>query len=838
MEEAGVKLVVKGLQSFISDMKSANSALQDLRPPQTLLQQGFGLLGDALGSFGSSIVRIAETTIGVLLRDAIRGAIDLVKELTQSIFDAGNEFQTLELRLERLNFNDLIESGSQYGDAQEKSIQLTQEQIAWLQKLAATTPFDSADVANLYTLARSYGFADDEARKLTETTINFSAGMGLSSDALVRIITNLGQLKAQGKLNGQELRDLARGAFVPVNDVMEIFTKRATEAGVVTLDFTDKIAEQKQKLGVLEDQLAIAIQKQEEFTDTTKESTRMANELTISKLRTEIQETVASIDDLESSTGQAMEITMENLDELKRKGLLAGDAVVDQFIGAFIELVDTRFSGAADKMSQTFKAATDNIKDLVVGIFGLNVVKPILDVLGQRAAAFADAFTKDPKKWDQIVAAATRLGEALASVVDGILSMAPGTENITDYVIDLINRAADWVETNKENIIGFFRNMADTIKNDVVPWIQENLIPAIQQFIGWVIEHKDEILQFFLDLGQTIMDDVIPFIQEQLIPLLQQFGQWFVDNREQILNLFDQLGDAILQLGEIYLPKILDAMQWITDNPDKVEKVINIWAKWQVVGTILNQVGGILIGIIGTVVSFLALGPSVISFLSVAGGWLTSITSFLGGLISTLAEAAGAFVAAFGPGGIGLILVGLVAQFLEFKFLINDFKIVFTHVADFAKQKFQEWKDAWTKIIDDIGSAIADKDWGALGKAIIDGIVVGFKMNVNFLLDAIGEAGDMIVEAFRTNLGIQSPSKVFAKFGQQTMEGYAIGIRQAAGLAAGSMAAAMTQVASVAAPSVTNSTTVNYNNNLTVNSNAGIEPILQDFEMLTSLAGG
>jgi tape measure domain-containing protein len=225
MEQVGVQAVVQGLAAFMSDMRQVNSAIDGLRPSSTLLQRTFESLGEAVLGFGAHILRVAEVTIGVLLRDAINFIVGKIREMIDAVIEAGAEFQILQLRLERLNLNTLLESGMEFNEAMEESIRLTKEQLEWIQKLAASSPYDAQDVANTFTLARSYGFAAEDAERLTENILDFAAGMGLGNTEMERIIINFGQLVQQGKLNGQELRDLARGAFVPVNDILERMAK-------------------------------------------------------------------------------------------------------------------------------------------------------------------------------------------------------------------------------------------------------------------------------------------------------------------------------------------------------------------------------------------------------------------------------------------------------------------------------------------------------------------------------------------------------------------------------------------------------------------------------------
>lgn len=221
--KVGVALVVEGLPAFKNKMGQAISVLDSMRPKATLLERTFKSLGNTIKNFAQNIIqRILVIAFGVLVRDAIRKVIDVMGEMVRGVVELSDTFLRLEVRLNRLNFNQLTEDGMSYNDALARSTQLTKDQLLWTLKLAGATPYDSADIAQAYTLARSYGFIDETSRQLTERILDFSSGMGLSGEAIERIITNLGQMVQQGKITGTELRDLARGSFVPVNKILGI----------------------------------------------------------------------------------------------------------------------------------------------------------------------------------------------------------------------------------------------------------------------------------------------------------------------------------------------------------------------------------------------------------------------------------------------------------------------------------------------------------------------------------------------------------------------------------------------------------------------------------------
>lgn len=480
MEEVGVEAVVKGLTSFLGDLRRINTGLDSIRPHATLLQRAFGGVLDFLGNMGREILNIIEFTLGSLLADAISFVITKLGELVSATIDAGNEFQALELRLKRLNFNDLIESGSDYNSATEESIRLTKEQLDWLQKLAAQTPYDNTDISNIFTLARSYGFAAREAQGITEDVANFAAGMGLGNTEIERIIVNFGQMVQLGKVTQRELNDLARGSFVPVNDVLAEMQKQTGLAGGEFDDF------------------------------------------------------------MKTTEG------------------------VDAFMKAFSTVVETRFAGAADAMARTFKAAGANALDLVKSIGGLNIVKPILDLIGGKIADFVDQFTKDPERWDRIVAAATRVGDAIVGIVDDLFGLLPSTDNLADSLITGLEGIATWLVDNREEIVGFFVTLGDTIKNDLIPFVRDQLVPAIQTFVQFLIDHKQEItdwglllLKLFVawQLIATALNILTNIVISAVGFLLSLFAviSTISTGLKLASMLFSFLGGAIAALGPILL---------------------------------------------------------------------------------------------------------------------------------------------------------------------------------------------------------------------------------------------------------------------------------------------
>jgi len=719
LQEVGVEAVVKGLAAFQGDMRKINQSLQGLRGEGTLLQRAFGGITEGILNFGAHVARVAEVALGVLLRDAIRAAIDFVRELVDATIDAGNEFQVLEIRLGRLNLNQLKEDVGDYVGIGEDAAKVTQEQLKWLTLLAAKSPYDATDVAQMFTMIRTYGFAGDAAKDLTKDILEFTAGMGLTAVEAKRITVNFGQMVQQGKVTQRELNDLARGAFVPVNDIL----KRVSE-----------------------------------------------------------------------NTG----VAMDDMDDFRKTGESVG-----AFFEAFSQIVRERFGGSMEDMSNTFRAATDNILDLVKGIFGLNTVKPILDVLGKRAADFANSFTDDPKRWDQIVYAAQQLGQAFSRLVDALFDLAPSTDDLIDKVLIGIIRLSNWLNTHREDIVAFVQGFIESVgnmKDRIVEFIEGKVIPVWNKLSAWYDEHKDLIAAFFWTIGEIAKE-------------------FFSD-----LTGGGKEGEGVL---EGFLYALTDLMIFVINNKDEITKWVEVlwslFAVWQVVGTVLSIVGGLILSIGGFVLGLVAAFSGFVGIVELAGSVLTALIGVLGTLITTI---------------IGPLLLALGAAVLG----IAAIKFIILQVIEsfnWWKKTIESWFELFSLTIKRIRAEFIQGDWPGVGKQIVQGIANGIKWFAGTIADAARTAARTAFESAKAALGIHSPSTLFFEIGASTMEGMAMGIQKSAGLAAATMQGAMARVASSAVPSVTNSNVYNNtaNYNLTVNSSAPQEPIVQDFNMMSSLAG-
>jgi tape measure domain-containing protein len=183
----------------------------------------YNFIVGGLKGIWQSIQRIGEIAIGMNLSNLIWNLGTKLKDLGMMAVNAASDFQLLRIRMVGLIQRELAETKNiPFTDSLAEASEKAEELIGWVSQLAVKSKFGADEIANIFTLSMAYDMTAKEAQELTIATVNFATGMGLGNEQITRIVENFGQMKAAGKITGTELRDLARGAFMPINRVLEI----------------------------------------------------------------------------------------------------------------------------------------------------------------------------------------------------------------------------------------------------------------------------------------------------------------------------------------------------------------------------------------------------------------------------------------------------------------------------------------------------------------------------------------------------------------------------------------------------------------------------------------
>lgn len=145
-------------------------------------------------------------------------------------------FERLGMSLETLAAREALNTGQaqNMSAALAMSGEKAEGLVRWIQELAVKSPFSQEGVSAAFRQAMAYGFASDEAQRLTQALIDFAAGSGAGEGAMNQIALALGQIQAKGKLSGQEILQLVN-AGIPVQQILaKAFGKSTAEIAKMT----------------------------------------------------------------------------------------------------------------------------------------------------------------------------------------------------------------------------------------------------------------------------------------------------------------------------------------------------------------------------------------------------------------------------------------------------------------------------------------------------------------------------------------------------------------------------------------------------------------------------
>ena len=230
LQEQGVRLSVEGERQFLSAMQKAQGSVDGFSQK--------AMHGDkATKGLTASSMALA-TAMGQALYAGAMAAGRAISGLVSAGLDSYAKFEQLGMALTTLTARELINAGAtdNMADALAMAAPKAKELQDWVTKLAIQSPFTSEGVGQAFKTAMAYGFTTDEAKRLTEAQINFAAGAGLGEEAMSRIALALGQIKAKGKLAGQETLQLTETGLPVMQILAKAFGKTTAEIAKMSED--------------------------------------------------------------------------------------------------------------------------------------------------------------------------------------------------------------------------------------------------------------------------------------------------------------------------------------------------------------------------------------------------------------------------------------------------------------------------------------------------------------------------------------------------------------------------------------------------------------------------
>ena len=341
----------------------------------------------------------------------------------------------------------------------------------------------------------------------------------------------------------------------------------------------------------------------------------------------------------------------------------------------------------------------------------------IMETLGQTIAGYAPAVGHYLR--------ATLIAVLPESVQGPLQDAFTGVDKVFGKFADVFNDnlkpAADAADSAFSAISSGVKTFGDNVNELVLPAI-DTLSPAFEDFFG-AIEYAQPLLTFIADIIGTALTAAISTAIKVFSAIVEVIA-FVITGFQQLYEDISGFVAGVVQFFTTDLPNAINALvQWFAQLPDNIAAFLST-----VIANVVAWVANMASNAVSAGSQFIS---GIAGFMSALPG---NIASWLSGAISTV--------------------VGWVSQFAS-------------NATSAASQFGSKLRS---------GLAAIPGTLGNIGANIVQGLVDGVTGAAGKLIDAVkGAVGDAI-EGAKNLLGIHSPSRVFRKIGQYTMQGAALGI--------------------------------------------------------------
>lgn len=286
---------------------------------------------------------------------------------------------------------------------------------------------------------------------------------------------------------------------------------------------------------------------------------------------------------------------------------------------------------------------------------------------------------------------------------------------------DNLKPAADAADSVFSSIGSGVKTFGDSVNDLVLPAIDQ-LSPAFNDFFG-AIQTAQPLLEFIANIiGVGIAAAISVAIK--LFAAITEVVAFVITGFAHLYEDISGFVTGVVQFFTVDLPNAIDELvQWFAQLPGNIAEFLST-----VIENVASWVADMASNAVSAGSRFIS---GIADFMSELPG---KIASWLSGVISTV--------------------VGWVSEFAR--------------NATSAASKFA------SNLIDGLASIPGKVK--SIGSDIIQGMVKGVTSAAGRLIDSVKGAVDDAINAAKNLLGIHSPSRVFRKIGQYTMQGAALGV--------------------------------------------------------------
>ena len=203
--------------------RSASGLSQRISAQASAARQANGQIRGLVRSFrdlNTASVAVG-TAFGVAAVESVRAFGAALRSAATTVVETVTFFERLQLSIEFYAARSLKSKDDtlSFNDALAQTSDVAEGTLFWIQRLAVASPFTTRDVGTLFRTSQAYGLLREEAELLTPLLLDFAAAAGLDRDILERLALAIGQVRARGKLTGEEVRQLGNSG-IPIRDIL------------------------------------------------------------------------------------------------------------------------------------------------------------------------------------------------------------------------------------------------------------------------------------------------------------------------------------------------------------------------------------------------------------------------------------------------------------------------------------------------------------------------------------------------------------------------------------------------------------------------------------------
>jgi len=599
-----------GLSAVLED-KAFNAAMDRyvsaLQKMKTKTAQASDSVSSSSGRAASGLGGMFQQAMAFVSAQAIWAGIQkigsAIRDLAGEAFEAVASYERLGMSLTTLYARELKQASGgtlSMADALALAGDKAKDLLNWIEQVGIKSPFSSEGVAQAFRTAMAYGFTADEAKRLTQANIDFAAGSGASSDVMNQIALALGQIKAKGKLAGQEMLQLTNAGL----NVRQIL---ADAFGVST----EAIVEMQEK-GLIPANKAIEAIMQSLEEDFAGAAERQATSLSgLSESLKELK--TIGLREFFTGTFQAIQPYLSKFVDL------LGSPEVRETLNQW----GSALGGAVAQGLEFLMGALAQLPALWAGV--QSSVAPVLEMLSGVAQTVTGVVLP-------------AIGDLLKAfkVLAGPGDSAAKSEWLDNFIkgtlLDLSNLASDmfaWVTKNLPLWLAKLAEMgqaAATWVLNALPALMGNLETLKQKLIGFVMDNlpvwAGELLKYGIAAVSWIADQ-LPALGAKLGEFYNRMVNWVVDSLPGWIAKLQEFGMNAIQW-------VLDALPGLATNLGKFAGELLKWVARTIVD-VVPKLAELAFKFVGWVVTDVI--PKLPEFL---GKIVIGIISFIGGMISTI----------------------------------------------------------------------------------------------------------------------------------------------------------------------------------------------------------